>query len=321
MTGGKQMTDIIIVGAGPAGLTAAIYGLRAGKKVLLFEANSYGGRIINTPDIANYPGIAHISGFEFAMNLYNQASALGAEVIFERVARVEDAGDRKIVHTEAGKTYEAKAVILATGSKNKPLGLDREQELLGKGVSYCATCDGAFFREKDVVIQGGGKMSFEDAIFLAGYCRKVYFVQRQGELKGNQPEIDALKEKKNVEFILNARVTKLIGENNLEAVEITERVPVKTSDGSENNPVKWENRTRVIDVSGLFVAVGEMPDNLAFVDVVELDKNGYIQAAEDCTTKVPGIFVAGDCRTKKVRQLTTAAADGTVAALAAAAVR
>ncbi|MBQ9063052.1 MAG: FAD-dependent oxidoreductase [Eubacterium sp.] len=296
------MTDIIIVGAGTAGMSAAIYGLRAGKSVLVFEAAAYGGQIINTPDIENYPGIAHVSGFDFATGLYNQMMDLGAELKFERVTSVEDAGDKKIVRTANGE-YEAKAVILATGAKNRPLGLEREQEMIGSGVSYCATCDGMFFRKKDVVVNGGGNTALEDAAFLANYCNKVYLVHRRDAFRGDAAAVKELESKENVEFVLNANVTKILGDKKVEGVEVTD---------------KLTGETRVIEAQGLFVAIGQMPENAAFQNLVDLDAGGYIAAGEDCLTKTSGIYTAGDCRTKTVRQLTTAAADGAVAALAAA---
>ncbi|MBR2189779.1 MAG: FAD-dependent oxidoreductase [Eubacterium sp.] len=297
------MTDIIIVGAGTAGMSAAIYGLRAGKSVLVLEAAVYGGQIINTPDIENYPGIAHISGYEFATGLYNQMMGLGAEIRYERVKSVEDLGDVKRVHTSKD-VYEAKAVILATGAKNRPLGIAREQDLIGSGVSYCATCDGMFFRKKDVVVNGGGNTALEDAAFLANYCNKVYLVHRRDAFRGDAAAVKELEEKENVEFVLNATVTKILGDKKVEGVEVTD---------------KLSGETREIKADGLFVAIGQMPENAAFAELVDLDAGGYIAAGEDCLTKTAGIYTAGDCRTKAVRQLTTAAADGAVAALAAAA--
>lgn len=295
------MHDIIIVGAGVAGLSAAIYGLRAGKSVLLFEEKTYGGQIINTPEIENYPGIKKVSGFEFATNLYEQATELGAEVKYEKVLGIIDNSDKKIVKTDSGE-YETKAVILATGAKNRPLGIDREQELIGAGVSYCATCDGAFFRGKDVAVVGGGNTALEDAQFLSNYCNKVYVIHRRDSFRGEIKHVEALKSKPNVEFILDTNVTKLIGEERLEAIEV----------GNKKTGGKRE-----ISVAGVFVAIGQIPDNEAFDELIATDDYGYIEAGEDCKTGTEGIYVAGDCRTKTVRQLTTAAADGAVAALAA----
>ena len=295
------MYDIIVVGAGTAGLSAAIYGVRAGKKVLVLEEKSYGGQIINTPEVENYPGIKNISGFEFATNLYEQAKELGAEIAYERVKQILDGEDKKQVIT-GEKTYEAKSVIIATGAKNRPLGVDREREFIGAGVSYCATCDGMFFRGKDVAVVGGGNTALEDATFLSNYCNKVYLIHRRDEFRGDEHSVNRLKQKENVEFVMESRVTALAGEGRLDAITV-EHIPT--------------GELRNISVAGLFVAIGQMPDNEAFRELIDVDVAGYICATEDCKTKVPGVFTAGDCRTKTVRQLTTAAADGAVAALAA----
>lgn len=293
--------DIVIVGAGTAGLSAAIYAVRAGKSVIVLEATTYGGQIVNTPEVENYPGIQKISGFEFANNLYEQAKSLGAEVIYEKVIGIEVNGEEKIVHTTK-EDYQAKAVILATGAKNRPLGLEHEKEWIGAGISYCATCDGMFYRGKDVAVAGGGNTALEDAIFLTNYCRKVYLIHRRDAFRGEEKLLQTLKEKPNVEFVLNANITRLIGEDGVDGVEVED---------------KNTHEKRVIDVMGLFVAIGQMPENSEFINVVDLDKGGYIEAKEDCKTKTKGIFTAGDCRTKKVRQLATAASDGAIAALAA----
>lgn len=296
------MYDIVIVGAGTAGLSAAIYAERAGKKALVLEAAAYGGQIINTPDIENYPGIAHISGFDFATGLYNQAKDLGAEIKFEKVLGIETDGNEKIVKTSGGE-YRCKAVILATGAKNRPLGLDNERELVGKGVSYCATCDGMFFRNQPVAVNGGGNTAVEDAEFLANFCSKVYIIHRRDAFRADEKEVERLKAKENVEFVLNATVTKLNADDKgLKSIEVTD---------------KNTKEVRTLEVNGLFVAIGQSPDNTAFANVTKLDSKGYIEAGEDLKTGTDGIFTAGDCRTKTVRQLTTAASDGAVAALAA----
>lgn len=293
--------DIVIVGAGTAGLSAAIYAVRAGKSVIVLEATTHGGQIVNTPEVENYPGIQKISGFEFANNLYKQAKSLGAEVIYEKVIGIEVNGEEKIVHTTK-EDYQAKAVILATGAKNRPLGLEHEKEWIGAGISYCAICDGMFYRGKDVAVAGGGNTALENAIFLTNYCRKVYLIHRRDAFRGEEKLLQTLKEKPNVEFVLNANITRLIGEDGVDGVEVED---------------KNTHEKRVIDVMGLFVAIGQMPENSEFINVVDLDKSGYIEAKEDCKTKTKGIFTAGDCRTKKVRQLATAASDGAIAALAA----
>lgn len=297
----KTMHDIIIVGAGTAGLSAAIYGLRAGKSVLVLEQASYGGQIINTPEIENYPAIQKISGFEFATNLYNQAKNLGAEFAFEKVEGIEDKGQFKEVKTK-DKSYEGKAVILATGAKNRSLGVEKEEELVGKGISYCATCDGMFYRGKVVAVNGGGNTAVEDATFLSDYVQKVYVIHRRDEFRADKAEVDRLVAKPNVELVLNSTVKRLESD----ASGLT-GVVVANKDGEE----------RTLKVDGLFVAIGQAPDNQAFSDLVELDGKGYISAGESTLTKTPGIFTAGDCRTKAIRQLATAASDGAVAGLAA----
>lgn len=294
------MYDIIIIGAGPAGLTAAIYAKRASKNVLVLEAKSYGGQIINTLDIENYPVEAHISGFDFATKLYNQTKELGAEIKFEKVVDINDKGQVKEVITTKN-TYTAKAVIIATGSENRKLGIEKEDELIGKGISYCATCDGAFYRKKNVAVVGGGNTALEDALYLSDLVNKVYLIHRRDEFRGEESTVRRLKEKENIEFVYNSNVTKLNAKERLESIEVTNK------DGS----------TRTIEIDGLFVAVGRIPENENFAKLINLDNSGYIIANEDCKTNVAGIFVAGDNRTKEVRQLVTATSDGAIAATAA----
>lgn len=294
------MYDIVIVGAGTAGLSAAVYAGRAGKTVLVLEGAAYGGQIINTPEIENYPGIKHTSGYEFATGLYEQAKEHGAEVKYEKVLSIADFDDEKLVKTVKNE-YHAKAVILATGRTAAKLGLEKEDEFLGRGVSYCATCDGAFFKGRTVAVNGGGNTAIEDAIFLSNYCSKVYLIHRRDVFRAEKSLVDRLKEKENVEFVLNTTVTAFLGESSLEGIEILNK---KTGDKD------------VISLQGFFVAIGQKPHNEDFENIVELE-DGYIKANEDCRTKVPGVFTAGDCRTKTVRQLTTAASDGAIAALAA----
>lgn len=304
------MKDVIIIGAGTAGLTAAIYALRAGKSVLVLEQSSYGGQIINTPHVENYPGIERISGYEFASGLFRQAEKLGMEYRNEKVTDIrqeengEAAGGKsgKIVETTE-RNYRAKAVILATGAKNRPLGIEKETEFIGRGISYCATCDGMFFRGKKVAVVGGGNTALEDAAFLSNYCEKVYLVHRREGFRGEDKLVNELREKANVEFLLNKTVQAIEGEMALQAVLLLDK-----NSGKESR----------LEISGLFVAIGQIPENEVFAGLVELDEGGYIVAGEDCRTNVDGIFAAGDCRKKTVRQLTTAAADGAVAALAAA---
>ena len=294
------MYDVLIIGAGPAGLTAAIYACRAEKRTLVLEAKTYGGQIINTPDIANYPVAPGISGFDFATTLYNQAKDLGAEVKFEKVTEVRD-GDVKTVVTPKN-TYEAKTVIVATGAENRKLGVEGEDKLIGRGISYCATCDGNFFRKKVVAVAGGGNTAVEDALYLADLAEKVYLIHRRDAFRADASLVSKLKERTNVELVLNANVTKLVYEQRLQGVEVTD---------------KFTGETKVLDVAGLFVAVGQVPENQNFAQLIDLDASGYAIAGEDCLTKVPGIFVAGDNRVKDVRQLITAASDGAVAATAA----
>ena len=291
------MYDIIIIGAGPAGLTAAIYARRALKKTLVLEAISYGGQIINTIDIENYPVESHISGFDFATKIYNQAKDLGAEIQFEKVTEIENHPQEKIVKTNK-REYKTKAIIIATGVDNRKLGLVNEEKLIGKGISYCATCDGNFYKKKDVAVVGGGNTALEDALYLSNVANKVYLIHRRDEFRGDLKEIEKLKEKDNVVFIYNSNITKIIGDNKLDSIEVT-----------NNNEEKKE-----IEVSGLFIAIGKVPENEIFKNTINLDKNGYIKTDENCHTNVDGIYAAGDIREKNLRQLVTATSDGAIAA-------
>lgn len=298
------MYDIIVIGAGPAGMTAAIYGQRAGKKTLLLDGFSYGGQVINTPEIENYPGLKMVTGIDFANKMYEQVEALGAEMVYEKAIEIIDGENNvKTVKTEGGNQYEGYAVIIATGAKNRPMGVAREEILVGSGISYCATCDGSFYRGKDVAVVGGGNTALEDAEVLSGLCNKVYLIHRRDEFRGEQHNVDRLKTKENVEFVLNSTVEELLGQHKVEGVLVKD---------------KNSGETREILVNGIFVAIGQMPDNKDFENVVKLSDAGYVAADEDCLTNAKGIFTAGDCRTKKVRQITTAVGDGATAALAAA---
>lgn len=291
------MYDIIIVGAGPAGLTAALYALRANRKVLVLEAKSYGGQILNASIVENYPGIPSITGFDYATALYNQVLDLDGEIKFETVLKVSE--DKVVTTSE--NTYTAKSVILATGSENRKLRIDREGEFLGHGLSYCATCDGNFFKGKTVAVIGGGNTALEDALYLSDIVEKVYVIHRRDEFRGEKAYQRKLEKRSNVEFIFNSNLTKLIGRKNLKAIEITD------NDGKVSR----------LDVEGVFIAVGQEPKNEIFADVVDLDQNGYIIAIDDVHTKTDGIYVAGDARVKSLRQLTTAVSDGSVAATTA----
>ncbi len=294
------MKDMIIVGAGTAGLSAAIYAQRSGLKALVLEGNAYGGQIVNTPDIENYPGIAHISGFDFATNLYQQALDLGAKVQYEKVVEVIDDGKIKTVKTTKNE-YQTKALILATGLVRRHIGLPNEDRFMGKGVSYCATCDGAFFKNKVVAVNGGGNVALEDAQYLADLCEKVYVIHRRDAFRAEQAEINRILGKKNIECVYDSTVTKLNGNDHLESIEVRDK----------------EGNTRQLDVAALFVAIGQIPLNEAFKNIVDLDESGYIKADELGYTNHPGIFAAGDCRVKSLRQLATAASDGANAATSA----
>lgn len=290
------MYDIVIIGAGPAGLTSAIYARRALKNTLVLEALSYGGQIINTLDIENYPTAEHISGFDFATKLFDQAKKLGTEIKFEKVVDIVDNGKFKEIVTTKN-TYQSRTVVIATGADNRKLGLENEKELTGKGVSYCATCDGAFYRKKDVAIIGGGNTAIEDALYLSDIVNKVYLIHRRDSFRADETLIEKLKEKKNIEYLYNSKVTKLVGENKLEKIEVT------TSDS-----------TQEINISGLFIAIGKVPETSNFAKLINTDENGYIIADETCHTNIPGVFVAGDTRVKELRQLVTATSDGAIAA-------
>lgn len=293
--------DILIIGGGTAGLTASIYAARAGRKTLVLEAQACGGQIINTERIDNYPGLPGISGYDFSETLKKQAEGPGVDIRLERVRTVERSGSSWLAVTRRHR-YEAKAVILASGVVNRHLGIAREQELTGSGISYCAVCDGAFYRQMDVAVVGGGNTALEDADYLSRLCRKVYLIHRRDQFRGDAAAVQQLEMKDNVEFVMNSTVTGIDGSTRLEGVEVTDKITGKV---------------RRLSVDGLFVAIGQVPQNDAFADLVDLDDAGYIITGEDGRTRTPGIFAAGDCRRKNVRQLTTAASDGAVAALAA----
>ncbi len=290
------MYDIIIVGAGPAGLTAAIYAGRANKKVLVLEALTYGGQIINTNVIDNYPVNPGISGVEFATKIYEQAKALGAEIKFEKVVDIKDGNPKEVVTNK--ETYQTKTIILATGSDSRKLKLENEDKLLGRGISYCATCDGAFYKNKDVAVVGGGITALKDALYLSDITNKVYLIHRRDTFKTEEDVVDKVKEKDNIEIIYNSNVTKLIADDTLKEIEVTDN----------------EKNVTNIKVDALFIAVGRIPENQNFAKLINLDSNGYIISDEKCHTNIEGIFVAGDNRVKGLRQLVTATSDGAIAA-------
>ena len=294
------MYDVIIIGGGPAGLTAAVYARRAGKSALVVEKDAFGGQIAQSPRVENYPGFPSVSGTELADRLLSQAMEQGAEVELEEVSEIRDGGGSKTVVCVSGATFEGRALILATGAKPRALGLAREEQLTGSGVSYCAVCDGAFYKGRTAAVVGGGSSALQDALLLSETCAKVYLIHRRDRFRGEQALVDALRRRENVEFLLNAQVKTLLGGDELTGVTVEQ-------DGAR----------RDVSLDALFVAVGSQPDNGAFAPLLRLDEAGYADAGEDCLTPTAGVFVAGDCRKKAVRQLTTAVADGAVAALAA----
>ena len=294
------MYDVIIIGGGPAGLTAAVYARRAGKSALVVEKNAFGGQIAQSPRVENYPGFPSVSGTELADRLLSQAMEQGAEVELEEVSEIRDGGGSKTVICASGARFEGRALILATGAKPRALGLAREEQLTGSGVSYCAVCDGAFYKGRTAAVVGGGSSALQDALLLSETCAKVYLIHRRDRFRGEQALVDALRRRENVEFLLNAQVKTLLGGDELTGVTVEQ-------DGAR----------RDVSLDALFVAVGSQPDNGAFAPLLRLDEAGYADAGEDCLTPTAGVFVAGDCRKKAVRQLTTAVADGAVAALAA----
>ena len=291
------MYDAIIIGAGPAGLTSAIYLRRANKKVLMLEAKGYGGQIAGADKVENYPGIARISGFELAENLYQQAKNMGAEIRFEAVEAVHE---DKSVQTSSG-TYHGKTVIIANGAAKRKLGLDKENDFVGKGVSYCATCDGNFFKGRTVAVVGGGNAALEDALYLSDVAEKVYLIHQFDEFNGEDKYREDLSKKSNVSFLMESTVTAINGSSKLEAVTVTD---------SRGN-------IRELRTDGLFIAIGQEPKNEPFSNVVKLNDAGYIRCSESVYTGTDGIFAAGDTREKELRQLTTAVSDGSLAATAA----
>ena len=294
------MYDIIIIGGGPAGLTAAIYARRAGKTVMILEKDALGGQITWSPKVENYPAVPSVSGMDLGNRMAEQAMDLGAEVEIDEAVSAEDFGTYKRVSGSFGTDYEGRALILAAGAKPRKLGLAREGELTGSGVAYCAVCDGAFFQGQAVAVSGGGNSALQDAVLLSETCSRVFLIHRRDSFRGEEALVETLRGRENVEFVLNAAITELKGEDELTGIV-----------------VRQNGEDREIPVTGLFVAIGHEPDLGAFGELTERDEQGYAAAGEDCLTKTEGVFVAGDCRRKKVRQVTTAAADGAAAALAA----
>ena len=296
------MYDIIIIGSGPAGLTAAIYARRAGKSVLVLEKSAFGGQITYSPKIENYPGYDQISGNELADKMIEQALGLGAEVGFEEVKEIKLNGNIKTVVTDDGE-HEAKAVIIATGVKHRMLGIEGEHDFVGEGISFCAVCDGAFYADQEVAVIGGGNSALQEAVLLSETSKKVTVVQNLAYMTGEAKLVEALKSKSNVEFIVSHTVESIISEGG-----VFKGIVIKNADTGVTSELKCD---------GMFVAIGLIPSNDAFKNVAALNEWGYFDSAEDCLTETEGVFVAGDCRSKRIRQITTATADGTIAALAA----
>lgn len=291
------MYDLIIVGAGPAGLTCALYALRANKKVLVLEAKSYGGQIINANKIENYPGIPNISGFEFATTLYNQVKELGLEIKYETVIRIDE--EKNVITNK--DTYNTKSIVLATGAENRRLNIKDEEKYIGRELSYCATCDGKFYKNKVVAVVGGGNTALEDALYLSDIASKVYLIHRRDIFRGEETYLNELKTKHNVELVLNSNVVGLHGEEVLSKIDIKD----------------MNDNISEIQVDGLFIAIGQEPKNQIFSNLIHLNKYGYIESNDGVHTNVDGIYVAGDARVKNLRQLTTAVADGALAATTA----
>jgi thioredoxin reductase (NADPH) len=294
------MYDIIIIGGGPAGLTAAIYALRADKSVLLLEKAWLGGQIIYSEKIENFPGIAQISGLDFVNTLKQQVKNLGGEIRYELANAIKNEKTKTVITDKA--EYLAKSIIIATGVKNRRLNVEGEERLIGKGISFCAVCDGAFYRERTVAVIGGGNTAVQDALMLAAIAKKVYLIHRRDKFRAENQLVKKLEEYKNLEILFNYEVKEFCGDSRLSGIDL---VSVKAEEGLH------------INVDGAFIAIGQIPQNDSFKELVTHTDSGYVLAGEDCTTNISGVFAAGDCRTKTVRQLTTAVGDGSVAALAA----
>ena len=287
------MYDAIVIGAGPAGLSAAIYLRRANKNVLVLEKKMIGGQIVNANIIENYPACPNISGYELADNLSNQAIDLGATIKYEEVLSIKNSKVKTVITTKG--EYDTKTIIVATGEVTRKLGF--EDKYIGRGVSYCATCDGNFYKDKTVAVVGGGNTALDDALYLADIAKKVYLIHRRNEFRADQKTIDLLKKKNNIKYVLNSNITKINGENHLESIEVVSDKKVMT-----------------FNIDGLFIAIGHNPITSIFKDIINLDSDGYIKGTKNCHTNKQGIFVAGDVRCKELRQLVTATSDGAIAA-------
>ncbi len=297
------MYDVVIVGGGPAGMTAALYAVRNGKSALVIEKAGFGGQITHSPKVENIPGTLSISGNEFADQMLTQILEQGTEIEIETVVSISEENGRKVVRTEEGGEYECRAVIIATGVKHRMLGLEGEEELVGEGISFCAVCDGDFYAGKRVCVAGGGNSALQEAILLSEKCSEVIMLQDLPYFTGEEKLQQVLFARSNVRAMTGMKITGLKTENGaLCGVEVEERA---------------SGAAQTIPCDGLFVAIGLIPENEPYRDLADLNAYGYFDSGEDCQTRTPGIFVAGDCRSKQVRQVTTAAADGATAALAA----
>ncbi len=290
------MHDIVIIGGGPAGLTAAIYGVRANKKVLVLEATTCGGQIINTTHIENYPVAPHITGLDFGQTLEKQAEDLGVEIEYDNVLHI-DKTDGGFEITAEDDKYTARTVIIATGTTPRKLNAENEDRFIGRGVSYCATCDGNFYKDKSVAVVGGGNSAAHEAIYLSEIASKVYLIHRRNQLRADESIVDKLKSKENIELVLESNVAQIIGEDKLQQVKL--------------------DNERVLDIDGLFVSIGREPNAASLIDGLDIDESGYVVSDEKCATNIPGVFVAGDVREKDLRQLVTATSDGAIAATGA----
>lgn len=290
------MYDLIIIGAGPAGMTSALYASRAGAKILVLEAKAYGGQIISSAKLENYPGLKDVSGFQFATNLYNQIKDLGVEVKFEKVISIDK--DKNV--TTSKNTYKTKSIIIASGATNRKLGIPGEEKFIGNGISNCATCDGNFYKDEIVAVVGGGNTAFEDSLYLSNVAKKIYLINISDTFNADRKTVEEVKSKKNVEFILNSEVVEIVGDDSLQKIII-----------------KTGSSTRELEVNGLFVAIGQVPETSFLKNAVELDQGGYVKSEDGVHTSVDSVYVAGDVRMKDLRQLTTAVSDGTIAATVA----
>lgn len=290
------MYDVIIIGAGVSGMTASIYGARSLKKILVLESKSYGGQIIETKMIENYPAEKNISGFDLATKLYNQVKDLGVDIVYEEVLKINDGKVKEVITNK--NTYKTKTIIISTGLKNRKLNLEYEDELIGKGVSYCAICDGYFYKDKEVAIVGGGNKALEEALYLTDIAKKVYLIHRKDTFRAHKITVDKLSKKNNIEFIYNTNIVKLNKKDKLESIELLDI----------NN-----NNKRVLKIDGLFISIGKIPSNKVFSSLINLSSDGYIITDENCKTNIEGIYASGDIRDKKLRQLVTATSDGAIA--------